>query len=346
MDDSLLTLAVGATIAVGVAVLLRRIGWGISIPLIAVGALVGELPIGPTAPPDPEFVLVVILAPLVFGEALGSSYLDLRRVSRPVLALAIGLVIGLVFCGGTSMDQQYVSFIVEEVLEGRIGFYPTYGNTLMGLAASVPLEPADNFSISYYAPQPRAVLRVVDPNQTDNTVDYDAWGRVELTTLTKEFFMPRFLERDEAPCAGRVFQDVFGRRVAPNLKDVATGLHDVVVASDRATHVERHTFSDELTCAVCSLRVARLAGARHHNTRPYLGCGVQHAERAVDVGVRHFPGVVLSLGGVLGACEMEDDIGIEDAHLPQHKRPIAHVESGNIRSNDARSDACLFDLIS
>ena len=24
------------------------------------------------------------------------------------------------------------------------------------------------------------------------------WGRVELTTMTKEFFMPRFLERDEA----------------------------------------------------------------------------------------------------------------------------------------------------
>ena len=29
-------------------------------------------------------------------------------------------------------------------------------------------------------------------------MDYDEWGRVELTTLTKEFFMPRFLERDEA----------------------------------------------------------------------------------------------------------------------------------------------------
>jgi hypothetical protein len=29
-------------------------------------------------------------------------------------------------------------------------------------------------------------------------VDYDEWGRVELTTLTREFFMPRFLERDEA----------------------------------------------------------------------------------------------------------------------------------------------------
>ena len=36
---------------------------------------------------------MAVLAPLVFGEALGSSYLDLRKVSRPVLALAVGLVI-------------------------------------------------------------------------------------------------------------------------------------------------------------------------------------------------------------------------------------------------------------
>ncbi|KAB2650194.1 MAG: hypothetical protein DVB33_05475 [Verrucomicrobia bacterium] len=103
-----------------------------------------------------------------------------------------------VFCGGTTMAPQYVRFIVEEVLEGRIGFYPTYGNTLMGLAASVPLLPEHKFSITYYAPQPRAVLRVVTPTQTNELVGYDSWGRVELTTLTKEFFMPRFLERDEA----------------------------------------------------------------------------------------------------------------------------------------------------
>jgi hypothetical protein len=96
------------------------------------------------------------------------------------------------------MSPQYVRFLTEEVLENRIGFYPTYGNTLMGLAASVPLRPEDNFSITYYAPQPRAVLRVVDAKKTERLVEYGQWGRVELTTLTKEFFMPRFLERDEA----------------------------------------------------------------------------------------------------------------------------------------------------
>ena len=82
-------------------------------------------------------------------------------------------------------------------LEGRQGFGRDEGQ-YMGLAASVPLKPEDNFSITYYAPQPRAVLRVVDPKDTSKAVEYDTWGRVELTTLTKEFFMPRFLERDEA----------------------------------------------------------------------------------------------------------------------------------------------------
>lgn len=109
-----------------------------------------------------------------------------------------------VFCGGTQMTPQNVRFLVEEALEHRVAFVPTYGNTLMGLACHRPLTPADKYSITYHAPQPRAVLRVVNPQKPDETVAVGAWGRVELTTLTKEFFMPRFLERDEAirrpPC--------------------------------------------------------------------------------------------------------------------------------------------------
>ncbi|MEQ8764442.1 MAG: hypothetical protein RL885_10980 [Planctomycetota bacterium] len=103
-----------------------------------------------------------------------------------------------VFCGGTEMSPQILRFLVEEVLEGEVKLVPTYGNTLMGLAHSKPTLIEDGFSVTYYAPQPRAVLRVVDPESPDQDVAYDAWGRVELTTLTRELFMPRFLERDEA----------------------------------------------------------------------------------------------------------------------------------------------------
>jgi phenylacetate-coenzyme A ligase PaaK-like adenylate-forming protein len=138
-----------------------------------------------------------------------------RKVSAlfttPKLLEALGEKINLyeagvrgVFCGGTSMTPQNVRFLIEEVLENRIGFAATYGNTLMGLAASRLLRPEDNYSLTYHAPQPRAVLRIVDPNETSTLRNYGEWGRVELTTLTREFFMPRFLERDEAvrrpPC--------------------------------------------------------------------------------------------------------------------------------------------------
>ncbi len=103
-----------------------------------------------------------------------------------------------VFCGGTQMTPQVVRFLTEEVLDNRAQFVPTYGNTLMGLACSVPMTAEDRWSVTYYAPQPRAVLRVVDPSDTTRTVGYGESGRVELTTLTQEFFVPRFLERDEA----------------------------------------------------------------------------------------------------------------------------------------------------
>jgi phenylacetate-coenzyme A ligase PaaK-like adenylate-forming protein len=102
-----------------------------------------------------------------------------------------------VFCGGTEMTQQFHRFAREELLDGA-EFAPTYGNTLMGLACHKPFDPADDYQIIYHAPQPRAVLRIVDPDQPDHLVNYGERGRVKLTTLTKEFFVPGFLERDEA----------------------------------------------------------------------------------------------------------------------------------------------------
>ncbi|MDE0043020.1 MAG: hypothetical protein OXT74_13355, partial [Candidatus Poribacteria bacterium] len=102
-----------------------------------------------------------------------------------------------IFCGGTEMNAQFHRFAREELIPG-IDFVPTYGNTLMGLACCKPFDPADNYAIIYYPPQPRAVIELVNPENTEETVDYGDTGRVMLTTLTKEFFMPRFLERDEA----------------------------------------------------------------------------------------------------------------------------------------------------
>ncbi len=122
-----------------------------------------------------------------------------------------------VFCGGTEMTPQFHRFAVEELMEGGY-FAPTYGNTLMGLAThKVPFDPADNWAIIYYPPAPRAMIEVVDPDEPRKVVGYGETGRVRLTTLTKELFIPRFLERDEcereAPCAAYPWDGV--RNVRP-----------------------------------------------------------------------------------------------------------------------------------
>jgi phenylacetate-coenzyme A ligase PaaK-like adenylate-forming protein len=133
-----------------------------------------------------------------------------------------------VFCGGTEMTPQFHRFAVEELLEGAY-FAPTYGNTLMGLAVHKPRVPEDQYAIIYYPPAPRAMIEVVDPDQPDRVVGYGQTGRVRLTTLTREFFMPRFLERDEAerepPCEAYPWDGV--RNVRPFSRFQATVVEGV-----------------------------------------------------------------------------------------------------------------------
>ncbi len=120
-----------------------------------------------------------------------------------------------IFSGGTEFTPQWHRFAREELL-GSVYLTPTYGNTLMGLAASGPSGPENDYKITYYPPQPRAVIQLVDFDDNSRLVDYGETGRVMLTTLTREFFLPRFLERDEGerepPCEAWSWDGVSGLR--------------------------------------------------------------------------------------------------------------------------------------
>jgi hypothetical protein len=134
-----------------------------------------------------------------------------------------------IFCGGTEMDAQFNRYAREELAPG-IEFVPTYGNTLMGLACPKPFDPADRYAITYYPPLPRAVFEIVDPADTDRTVGYGETGRVLLTTLTREFFMPRFPERDEGeraePCPEFPWDGVSNLRLLTSLREsVVVGVY-------------------------------------------------------------------------------------------------------------------------
>ncbi len=65
-----------------------------ALPLIGAGLLFDFLiPSVINELPDPEFILTLVLAPLIFAAALASSAVDLRRIRRSVLLLAVVLVV-------------------------------------------------------------------------------------------------------------------------------------------------------------------------------------------------------------------------------------------------------------
>ena len=102
------------------------------------------------------------------------------------------------FNSSTSSDTpQWYRTCREELLGPDVYITPTYGNTLMGLACGKPFDPADNYKITYFAPQPRAVIETVEFKDYNQVVGYGQTGRVKLYTMTKELFIPGFLERDE-----------------------------------------------------------------------------------------------------------------------------------------------------
>ena len=139
-----------------------------------------------------------------FDESLRAGKLEdkYRSVGKKIPSGGLRSIksVGIVgiFSGGTEFTPQFTREAYEEMLDsGDVYMTPTYGNTLMGLACSKPIGPDDGFKISYYAPQPRAVIEVVESKDFSKKVAYGETGRVLLTTLTREFFVPRFAERDE-----------------------------------------------------------------------------------------------------------------------------------------------------
>ncbi|MEU9125464.1 Na+/H+ antiporter [Streptomyces sp. NPDC048506] len=89
MTDVLL-LVVGATLVAAAA---RRAGISAPIALVVTGLLVSFLPGVPDYHLDPHLALLVFVPPLVYSDALESSYLNLRANARPIGLLSIGLVL-------------------------------------------------------------------------------------------------------------------------------------------------------------------------------------------------------------------------------------------------------------
>ncbi len=79
--------------SLAIAAVARKLDWPAPLLLVAVGLGVSFLPGVPEFRLDPELVLLLVLAPLLYSAALDSSYLDIKANRRPIGLLAVGLVL-------------------------------------------------------------------------------------------------------------------------------------------------------------------------------------------------------------------------------------------------------------
>ena len=70
------------------------------IALVVGGAVLGFVPHLPSLPFDPQFILVLVLPPILYQAALLTSWRDFKANFRPIGLLAIGLVIATTLAVG------------------------------------------------------------------------------------------------------------------------------------------------------------------------------------------------------------------------------------------------------
>src|SRR5579883_702627 len=80
-------------VAVALAPLAERLALPYPIVLVAGGLLLGYVPNLPRVRLEPDLVLLFFLPPLLYWEAVTTSWRDFRADLRPIISLAVGLVV-------------------------------------------------------------------------------------------------------------------------------------------------------------------------------------------------------------------------------------------------------------
>ena len=98
--ESIVDVVVLVAISVLGAALARRLGFVAPLVLLVAGLGLSYVPGFPEAHLEPELVLIGILPPLLYVAALQTSVPAFRRSLRPILLLAVGLVLFTAFAIG------------------------------------------------------------------------------------------------------------------------------------------------------------------------------------------------------------------------------------------------------
>ncbi|MGB7543629.1 MAG: Na+/H+ antiporter [Burkholderiales bacterium] len=89
--------------AVALGWIARRFNFPYPVALVVGGAALGFVPKLPQFPFDPEFILILVLPPVLYQAALLTSWRDFKANVRPIGLLAVGLVVATTLAVGTAL---------------------------------------------------------------------------------------------------------------------------------------------------------------------------------------------------------------------------------------------------
>ncbi len=162
------------------------------IALVAGGAILGLIPHLPQFPFDPQFILVLILPPVLYHAALMTSWSDFKAHVRPIGLLSIGLVIATTLAVGAALK-----LLVPEV--------PWAAAFVLGAIVSPPDAVAATAILSKLN-IPRRVVTVLEGESLVN----DASGLViykfaVAAVLTGAFSLPEAMMQFSGIAIGGIF---------------------------------------------------------------------------------------------------------------------------------------------
>jgi len=164
INESLAWIVAFLIVTVAVSAAARRVGWSAPLALVAIGVAVSYVPGVPRVDVEPDFVLSVLLPPLLFAAALQTSLADVRARRESLVLLSVGLV------AFTTLTIGFTVWAVVPTVTLAAAF--AFG------AVVAPTDAVAVTAVTRRAPLPRLLASVLDGESLLN----DATALVALNT--------------------------------------------------------------------------------------------------------------------------------------------------------------------
>jgi monovalent cation/hydrogen antiporter len=216
----------------GLGCLARRLVVPYPILFVIGGLLIGFLPHLPQLTLDPDFIFFIFLPPLLYHQALNTSWRDFRGELQPILLLAIGLVII------TTVSIAYLAHWMIPDFPTGSGPFPLAAGFVLGAIISPP-DAIAAAAIAQRLGLPRRVITILEGESLVN----DATSLVIFQMALAAVLAP------DAPLIGGIWH--FGSFIYVALGGIAVGVAVGWVIS----HVRRRLMDDgpEIMLAVSLL---------------------------------------------------------------------------------------------